>query len=164
MRLCATFLCSALVLLFLTGCGGATDPMSNATARSEAQNALATAATAITADIAVFSADRSYTPTELPDSPQVCAPWWSDEEGRVWGYSIEIAVPDAAVADDMLAAAHTHWRRQNYVVKGRTLNTDPAMHASNDDGFNYELQFSDDRSIAYLTGSTPCIPQTTATQ
>lgn len=164
MKPMTTLLCSALVLLLLTGCGGTNDPISNATARSEAQNALADAAAAMTADIAAFGAERRYTATELPDSPQVCAPWWSDAEGRVWGYSIEIAVPDAATADAMLAAAHAHWQQQRYVVKGRTLNSDPAMHASNDDGYNYELQFSDDRSIAYLTGSTPCIPQTTATQ
>lgn len=141
--------------LLLIGCGAEAPLPSSAEARQQVIEELSR-----TVNQAL--GNQVATAEELPDSPMACQPWWAVNTGLIWGYVITIDLENSADIDTIIQTTHDYWTDQRFHVKGRSLNTDPALHASDEAGNNYELQFDASHTQAILTGSTPCLPRPSA--
>lgn len=139
-----------LALVLLWGCGAPPAPPSGDEALQRVVQMLEA-----TAEQSAGNLPREG--REMDDSPLECRPWWATNEGRIWGYMLTIDLRADTDPGELVEATYNHWQDEGYEVKARNLNTDPALHTTVD-GYNFELTFSEDEQHAYLSGSTPCIP------
>jgi hypothetical protein len=98
----------------------------------------------------------------LPDSPRECKPWWAVNPGRIWGYVVLVDLDASPDTEELFSAIYDYWTDAGYRVQGRTLNTDPSMFATDQEGYSYRVELTSDERQVQISGSTPCIPAVNA--